>query len=123
MTMFTGPGLWLRIEGAVVLLCACLLYRYCGANWSMFFILFLWPDLAMAGYLISVKVGAQCYNAAHNYAFPLALGAATYSAPQTHRGLFAFAIIWMAHIGFDRALGYGLKYATFFKDTHLQRVN
>jgi hypothetical protein len=33
-----------------------------------------------------------------------------------------FAIIWMAHIGLDRMLGYGLKYPTFFKDTHLQRV-
>jgi hypothetical protein len=31
-------------------------------------------------------------------------------------------LIWIAHIGVDRALGYGLKYPSSFKDTHLQRV-
>jgi hypothetical protein len=35
----------------------------------------------------------------------------------------SFALIWLAHIGLDRALSFGLKYPTFFKDTHLQRVN
>ena len=28
-------------------------------------------------------------------------------------------IIWGAHVGFDRALGYGLKYSTGFGFTHL----
>jgi len=32
------------------------------------------------------------------------------------------ALIWLVHIGADRLLGYGLKYPTAFKDTHLQRV-
>ena len=32
------------------------------------------------------------------------------------------ALIWLSHIGFDRLIGYGLKYETAFKDTHLQRV-
>jgi Domain of unknown function (DUF4260) len=31
-------------------------------------------------------------------------------------------LIWLAHIGIDRVLGYGLKYPTGFKDTHLSRV-
>jgi hypothetical protein len=31
-------------------------------------------------------------------------------------------LIWFAHIGVVRAIGYGLKYPTGFKDTHLQRV-
>jgi hypothetical protein len=31
-------------------------------------------------------------------------------------------LIWLAHIGLDRAVGYGLKYPTAFKETHLQRV-
>ena len=34
-----------------------------------------------------------------------------------------FSLIWLAHIGFDRTLGYGLKCPTAFKDTHLQRVD
>ncbi len=32
------------------------------------------------------------------------------------------ALVWLAHIGFDRFLGYGLKYPSGFKDTHLQRL-
>jgi hypothetical protein len=31
-------------------------------------------------------------------------------------------LIWLAHVGADRLLGYGLKYPTGFRDTHLQRV-
>ena len=38
------------------------------------------------------------------------------------RFIVALTIIWLAHIGFDRVLGYGIKYETAFKDTHLQRV-
>ena len=29
------------------------------------------------------------------------------------------ALVWAAHIGVDRAVGYGLKYPTGFKHTHL----
>jgi hypothetical protein len=32
------------------------------------------------------------------------------------------ALIWLAHVGVDRALGYGLKYASAFGDTHLGRI-
>ena len=32
------------------------------------------------------------------------------------------ALIWLAHTGADRLFGYGLKYPTAFKDTHLSRV-
>lgn len=34
----------------------------------------------------------------------------------------AVALIWLLHIGFDRAIGYGLKYPSSFKETHLGRV-
>ena len=34
----------------------------------------------------------------------------------------AIGLVWLAHIGFDRVLGYGLKYPEGFKETHLQRV-
>lgn len=37
-------------------------------------------------------------------------------------GLFAVSSIWVAHIGFDRLPGYGLKPPTAFKDTHLRRL-
>ena len=36
--------------------------------------------------------------------------------------VLAVALVWCAHIGFDRALGYGLKYAAGFRETHLGRL-
>jgi hypothetical protein len=118
--MFSKPGALLRIEGATVFALSVLFYQDIGAPWWRFFVLFLWPDLFMLGYLVSLPVGTGLYNLVHNYVFPLALAAA---ALGHHRaGLLSFALIWTAHIGADRALGYGLKYPTFFKDTHLQRV-
>jgi hypothetical protein len=36
--------------------------------------------------------------------------------------VLSIAMIWMAHIGIDRALGYGLKYSAGFTFTHLGRI-
>ena len=96
------------------------LYRSLGAGWGRFIALFLWPDIAMLGYLASVKLGARLYNLVHMDALPLAL--AVLAFVRREPAALAFALIWLAHIGMDRAVGYGLKYPTSFKDTHLQRV-
>ena len=67
-----------------------------------------------------LESAAFAYNTVHTYALPVALAAAGVLAGAD--GLVAVSLIWIAHIGADRALGYGLKYPTDFKDTHLQRV-
>ena len=119
--MFSRPGILLRVEGASVFALSALFYRSSGARWWIFFLLFLWPDLSMLGYLVSVQIGSRLYNLVHTYIFPLVLAAV--SLNQHKAGLLSFALIWLAHLGWDRALGYGLKYPTFFKDTHLQHVS
>jgi hypothetical protein len=119
--MFLKPGILLRIEGAVVFALCLFCYRSTGARWAIFFLLFLWPDLSMLGYIVSLRTGSALYNLVHTYAFPVALAGMSFYRHETW--LFSFALIWLAHIGGDRALGYGLKYPTAFKDTHLQRVN
>jgi hypothetical protein len=115
-----SPGVLLRVEGIVVLALAVLLYWVNGGSWVLFGVLILAPDLSMLGYLAGRQVGAGVYNAFHSYALPGVLAAG---------GLFggsavavSLALIWFAHIGVDRAVGYGLKYATGFKDTHMERV-
>jgi Domain of unknown function (DUF4260) len=119
--MFRKPGVLLRVEGLVVFTLSLFCYRELGAPWSRFVLLFLVPDLFMVGYFISVRTGSQLYNLAHTYIFPLGLASV---ALYEHRAAYlTVALIWIAHIGGDRALGYGLKYPTFFKDTHLQRVD
>ena len=111
----------LRLEGAAVLVTSVYAYHspYLGnpGSWGLFALLFLVPDLSMVGYLINAKAGSITYNAAHTYVGPLLL--ASYSLATNHHTTLLIALIWIAHIGFDRMLGYGLKYPTFFKDTHL----
>jgi Domain of unknown function (DUF4260) len=115
-----SPRMLLRIEGLGVLIVALALYYQMGFSWLAFVVFFLAPDLSMLAYLAGPQAGAIGYNAAHTYVLPLALGivAAFAAAPIAT----AAAIIWCAHIGFDRLLGYGLKYRTAFGDTHLGRI-
>ena len=115
-----GVRTLLRLEGLALLGCATLLYAVFGGSWWTYAILFLAPDLSFAGYLAGPKLGAIVYNAAHSYLGPLALMAAAMSMAAPTLPLLA--MIWLAHIGFDRALGYGLKYPAGFGFTHLGRI-
>ena len=118
--MLTRPSLLLRTEEAILLLLTLFAYQHLHASWLLFAILFLTPDLFMLGYLINPRIGAASYNLVHTLTLPLALLLASYIEhwPLTA----ALALIWTAHIALDRLLGYGLKYPTFFKDTHLQHI-
>ncbi|MCW2586126.1 MAG: hypothetical protein JWN55_1642 [Frankiales bacterium] len=119
--VFGMPLRVLRSEG-LVLCAASLTAFFMGLDeaWWLVPALLLLPDLAMAGYARSSKAGALAYNVAHSYPAPALLGAwAVLSEASVGQGL---ALIWFAHIGMDRALGYGLKYDTDFHDTHLGRI-
>ena len=117
---FLRPAALLRAEGVALLLLSVLLYRVTGGGWLMFGVLLLAPDLSMLGYLAGPRVGAAIYNTFHTYALPALVGALgmTFASPLA----VAVALIWSAHIGMDRTVGYGLKYPSSFKDTHLERV-
>ena len=115
-----GVRALLRLEGACVLALCLFAYARMDGAWGVFALCFLLPDLAMLGYLAGARIGAIAYNLAHAYPLPLALLAA--GALLDERFALLAAVIWIAHIGFDRALGYGLKYATAFNHTHLGRI-
>ena len=111
------PVLWLRVEGLAAFLAAVAAYFALGGGWAFLLLLFLAPDLSMLGYPAGPRIGALSYNLLHSYALPLALlGAAWVSDTDLGRSV---ALVWIAHIGFDRMLGYGLKHASGFHDTHL----
>jgi hypothetical protein len=110
----------LRFE-ALGLLGVCLaLYAHFGSGWGLFALLFLVPDIGMAGYLVNRRVGALSYNLTHSEILPLVLGAIGLLAPSDL--MASIALIWLAHIGFDRALGYGLKSTKGFRYTHLGQI-
>ena len=115
-----GVRILLRLEGVVLFAGMTMLYALWDGSWWVYAILFLAPDLSFAAYLAGPKAGAIIYNAAHSYLGPVALmtlGLAM-AAPLT----LSLAMIWLAHIGFDRALGYGLKYQAGFAFTHLGKI-
>jgi hypothetical protein len=116
----TLPGTLLRLEGLAVLAGSIFLYARYGRGWLFFAILFLAPDVAFLAYLAGPRVGAAVYNLLHTYAGPVLLGFVALATGSTI--LLSIELIWIAHIGFDRLLGYGLKTEGGFKDTHLQRV-
>lgn len=114
------PASLLRLEGATVLAAAILLYWEQGGSWLLFAVLLFAPDLSMVGYLAGPRVGATIYNLFHTLALPLA--AAVVGLLTDQGWAVSVGLIWLAHIGLDRLVGYGLKYPEGFKETHLGRV-
>jgi hypothetical protein len=115
-----GPRLILRFEGLALLLLATAGFGLTGLSWWLYAILFLAPDLSLAGYLGGPRKGAILYNALHSTIAPAVLAGCGLLLREPR--LLGLAAIWAAHIGFDRMLGYGLKYASAFGDTHLGRI-
>jgi hypothetical protein len=114
----TGAVRWiLRAEGLAVLTVCAAVYAGTGFGWARFALLFLAPDISMLFYLAGPRRGAVAYNSVHSYVGPVVLGLAGLLAQGTTAT--ALALIWAAHIGFDRLLGYGLKYPSAFGHTHL----
>jgi hypothetical protein len=120
LTLERLPRVLLRLEGAVVAIAALALYAHADYSWLLLAILVLAPDLSAIGFLAGPKVGTLTYNAAHTTITPIALGTIGVILPS--ETATAVALIWLLHIGVDRAVGYGLKYPNAFKDTHLNRV-
>lgn len=119
----SAPKILLQLEGLALFGVATAAFFIAGGSWALFAALILVPDLSLAGYLAGRRIGSITYNAAHNMVAPLVLlgvGLAIAQPPAVSIALIA--LIWLAHIGIDRALGYGLKYAASFKETHLQRA-
>jgi hypothetical protein len=108
----------LRAEGFVCLLLACAFYQVQGFSWLAFGLWFFLPDVAILVYVFgNERVGMWAYNATHSTlgAGLVALLGLGLDVPV----LLQASLIWFAHIGFDRALGYGLKFPLGFRVTHL----
>ena len=117
---FTSPKLLLHVEGTAIFLTSLIFYHSLNLSWLTFIIFLLAPDLIMLTYLINTRIGSLTYNIIHTYALPLSLTALALLLDWS-LGLQT-ALIWTAHIGLDRMVGYGLKYPDNFKHTHLNQV-
>jgi uncharacterized protein DUF4260 len=111
---------WLRAEGLAAFAAGLVLFHGAGGDWLWLVPLLFVPDLSMVGYAFGPGIGSHVYNAVHNWALGvLVLGAGVWlpSMPLAIAGS-----ILIAHVGLDRALGFGLKHPTGFRDTHLLRA-
>jgi len=110
----------IRLEGLMVLAAASYFYFTNGYSWWVFLLLLFAPDIFMLGYAVNKKIGAYVYNLGHIYITPVLLLVAGWSLSSDVLTMISF--IWIAHIGLDRLVGYGLKYETDFKHSHIQRI-
>ncbi|MDM5452367.1 DUF4260 domain-containing protein [Peribacillus simplex] len=111
---------FLHIEGLMVLLAMIYIYSLYEFSWSIFLLFILSPDVSMLAYLIDDRVGAKVYNLFHTYT--LSIFMILLAIFLKSDALMMIGSIWTAHIGMDRLFGYGLKYTSSFKATHLQKV-
>ncbi len=119
-TAVSMPRLFLRLEGLALFAAAVAAYIYLHGSAWLFIVLLLAPDLALLAYLANPKLGSVVYNLAHTILVAGLLCAAALLL--NSESLLLIGLIWLAHIGMDRAVGYGFKYPTSPKDTHLGRV-
>lgn len=121
-TLVAPPStrIWLRVEGVAAFIAGLAIFGATGGPWLLAIPLLLLPDVSMVGYLRGPRLGALTYNLVHNWALGIAvLGAGAWSGVA---GVTILGAILVAHVGMDRAVGYGLKLPTSFQETHLGRI-
>jgi hypothetical protein len=119
-TVSGGVRQILRLEALAVLAAATTAYFSSGGNPWLYAALFFAPDLSFIAYAVNTRLGAAAYNILHSYVTVALLAGAGWLLGVDL--LWQIALIMAAHAGFDRALGYGLKYASAFHHTHLGLV-
>ncbi len=111
----------LHLEGLFFFITAIYFYNNLQGNWLLFILLLFVPDISMIGYIKNKKIGAFIYNFVHNYVLALLCIFLGYILLK-NTIVTLIGIILFAHVSIDRFLGYGLKYSTSFKETHLQKI-
>ena len=122
--------LHLHIDGLALLAGSLVAYGIADGSWWLFVALLLVPDVFMLGYLAGPRAGAVVYNAGHSLVWPVllvAIGLLAAAADAQTLGTSAplvlrLGLIWAAHIGVDRTLGFGYKYPSGFSDTDIGRA-
>ncbi|SCY15429.1 protein of unknown function [Lysinibacillus sp. TC-37] len=110
----------ISLEYVIALIITVFFYGHLDFSWLYFMVFLLLPDITMIGYLLNPKIGAVFYNIGHSFISPALLLVIGFMMSSSI--LLMIALIWLAHIFLDRALGYGLKYEEAFQKTHLQQI-
>ncbi|WP_367756748.1 DUF4260 domain-containing protein [Flavobacterium sp. WC2430] len=110
----------LKLEELGLFVFGIFLFSQLDYAWWWFLVLILVPDFSMIGYAFGNKSGAVAYNLFHHRGIAvLVYLVGIYSSNQVVQ---LIGIILFAHSSMDRMFGYGLKYDTGFKFTHLGEI-
>ncbi|KJD36938.1 hypothetical protein PW52_00305 [Tamlana sedimentorum] len=110
----------LKLEELLMFVLGMYLFSQLNLSWWWFVGLLLTPDIGMLGYLVNPKIGAYAYNVFHHKGIAILfyfLGVYLQNDIVKLIGVILFS-----HSCFDRVFGYGLKYITDFKNTHLGKL-
>ena len=107
----------IQLEELGLLLLGIYFFSLLNYQWWWFLVLILVPDFSMIGYVFGSKAGASSYNLFHHRGIAVLVYLAGIYFHQNEIQLAG--VILFSHSSFDRMLGYGLKYETGFKYTHL----
>ena len=119
-TLMAATDVILRAEAVALFVGGVLAYLALDGHPLWLVPLLLAPDLSMIGYTGGPRLGALTYNAVHNLVLAVMLLVVGW---YLGGGLVAqLGAVLVAHVGMDRALGYGLKLPSDFRDTHLGRI-
>ena len=110
----------LKLEELAMFLLGIFAFSFLNFHWSTFLLLLFLPDLSMLGYLGGNKMGAFFYNLFHHKG--LAVLVYILGVYLDIHSIQVTGIILFSHSAFDRLLGYGLKYESGFKFTHLGEI-
>jgi hypothetical protein len=114
------PRRLLRVEGAALFAGSLIAYSTTDQAWWLVPLTWLLPDLTMIGYLGGTRLGSYLYDVGHTT--PIPAGIVAIGWWQDKSLVLALGLVWLAHIGLDRLIGYGLKYDDLFQHTHLGRL-
>jgi len=116
MKIFT-PIAQRRLECTALLVAAIVMYGHWQFSWKVFVLNFFLPDLPILMYYRGPRIGGVAYNIAHFLLLPVLIGlfGLVSNSPMAQQ----ISLIWISHIAFDRALGWGLKYEDSFCNTDM----
>jgi hypothetical protein len=112
----SNTRIFLILESTVIFLGSLLIYLFIGGNWIIFIILLFSPDI----FIKNSRIGSIIYNIGHIHVWAIILILIGILIDLDI--LILLGLIWISHISIDRAMGYGLKYPSDFKDTHMQKI-
>lgn len=113
-------GWILRLEGIVLLLATTAAFTKTGQPLWWAGVVILLPDFVLPKRVRDTRIGGLVYDVTHTYPLPsIVMFIAVVTDYEFVLPITAIALLWFAHIGFDRLIGRGEKYDGAFVDKQL----